>query len=319
MDFRTIVSLPPTTLSVLPQTRMLLMGSCFVEHVGERLQKSHLPVTINPFGVQYNPCSISQALRALINGSVSDQWFFQGADGLFHSWMHTSQFSGNTLDVCRKKVAESIKEGCDALQNSEVLFVTFGTNHIYYLKGVDSALCRDNGLVVSNCHKEPAQRFCEAELSIDEIVNDWQNLLTLLPKHLHIVFTVSPYRYAKYGFHESQLSKSVLLLAIDRLLREDAGKRLHYFPAYEIVMDELRDYRFYESDMLHPSAQAAAYIWERLQDWCFSDSAKQYIKEWNPIQRLLEHRLFTDDAEAVKKHRDMTDERVRQFNQKWNV
>ncbi len=368
MNFRTVIDLPPSPICVQPNSRMLLMGSCFVERIGQRLQKSNLSAVVNPFGVQYNPKSISLALRALIKGKSDDSWFFKGSDNLYHSWMHTSLFSGKTLQDCRKKVELGLKEGADTLKSSEVLFVTFGTNHVYYLKGVpsecpanNSALSeasmdrlvrnselpeasldcqpskldfsdakpnypasikgylRTNPFVVSNCHKEPAGKFCEATLNVSEIVSDWQELLTLLPKNLHIVFTVSPYRYAKYGYHESQLSKATLLLAIHQLMQEDSEKRLHYFPAYEIVNDELRDYRFYDADMLHPSEQAAEYIWERLQDWCFAASTKEYIREWKPIQKMMEHRLLNDDTEETKKHHEIIEKRVQQFKNKWQL
>ena len=176
-----------------------------------------------------------------------------------------------------------------------IVFITLGTNHVYRLK--------ETGEIVDNCQKRPAALFQEEQLTVDECADYLCRAIDLLRSRrpdVRIVLTVSPIRYRKYGYHESQLSKATLLLAVDHVMSTFNVQRstftVTYFPAYEIVMDELRDYRFYADDMLHPSSQAVAYIWERLVDSCFSPCAKEYLREWTPLKAALAHRPFNPDS-----------------------
>ena len=194
-----------------------------------------------------------------------------------------------------------------------LVFLTLGTNHVYRLK--------ETGEIVDNCEKRPAALFEEEELTVDECAEYLQKAVELLRSHqpdVQVVMTVSPIRYRKYGYHESQLSKATLLLAIDKLLHltSDIG-HLTYFPAYEIVMDELRDYRFYAADMLHPSEQAVDYIWERLVGWCFSDEAIAFMDEWRPIRQALTHRPFNPESEEYLRFMQQTHERLAAFKKKY--
>ena len=182
-------------------------------------------------------------------------------------------------------------EKCEAAPR--VAFITLGTNHVYRLKAT--------GEIVDNCQKRPASLFSEEELSIDACADYLRQTVEVLRgrrSDVQVVFTVSPIRYRKYGFHESQLSKAVLLLAVDRITAEDSS--LTYFPAYEIMMDELRDYRFYKEDMLHPSAQAVEYIWQQLVGCYFSPRAKAFLKEWKPVKEALAHRPLHPDSEEYQ-------------------
>ena len=185
-------------------------------------------------------------------------------------------------------------ERCDATPQTSVF--TLGTNHVYRLK--------ETGEIVDNCEKRPASLFEEEELSIDACADYLQQAINILHKRrsdVRIILTVSPIRYRKYGYHESQLSKATLLLAIDKLLHQTSDIRhLHYFPAYEIMMDELRDYRFYADDMLHPSAQAVEYIWQRFGEMFFSERTLQFLREWRPIKAALGHRPFNPDSEEYQ-------------------
>ena len=195
-----------------------------------------------------------------------------------------------------------------------IVFLTLGTNHIYRLK--------ETGEIVDNCEKRPAALFEEEELTIDECAEYLLKAVELLKAHqpeVQVVMTVSPIRYRKYGYHESQLSKATLLLAIDRLLHLTSDiTHLSYFPAYEIVMDELRDYRFYAADMLHPSEQAVDYIWERLVAWCFDDEAIAFMDEWRPIRQALTHRPFNPESEEYLRSMQQTHERLAAFKKKYN-
>lgn len=182
---------------------------------------------------------------------------------------------------------------------------TLGTNHVY--------VERATGEIVDNCQKRPQREFEERELTVEECADALREAITLLrqanPKG-NIIITVSPIRYAKYGYHGSQLSKAVLLLAADKVIKEE-GERSYYFPAYEIVNDELRDYRFYKADMLHPNEQAVEYIWEQLVATCFSAEAKQFLEEWRPIKEALAHRPFHPEAAAYQDFIKKTKEKAK--------
>ena len=193
----------------------------------------------------------------------------------------------------------------------KVVFLTLGTNHVYVL--------RETGEIVDNCQKRPARLFEERVLGIDECVGFLRQAVALLQKRVPavmVVLTVSPIRYAKYGYHGSALSKASLLLAADTLVRE-MPDCVCYFPAYEIVNDELRDYRFYQPDMLHPSDQAVEYIWERLSEAYLSAKAKEFLVEWRPIKEAMAHRPFHPDSEAYKTFRQHTIEMAETLAQKY--
>lgn len=188
---------------------------------------------------------------------------------------------------------------------------TLGTNHVY--------VERATGEIVDNCQKRPQREFEERELTVEECADALREAITLLrqanPK-VNIIITVSPIRYAKYGYHGSQLSKAVLLLAADKVIKEE-GERVYYFPAYEIVNDELRDYRFYKADMLHPNEQAVEYIWEQLVATCFSAEAKQFLEEWRPIKEALAHRPFHPEASAYQDFIKKTKEKAKMLELKY--
>lgn len=262
MQFRTQVKIPQYPFSIPPCAKMLFVGSCFAQSMGERFLAEKFRATVNPYGVMYNPASI----------------------------LHT---------VSR----------CESSADFAVL--TLGTNHVYRLKETDE--------IVDNCQKRPQSLFREEVLSIDECVDFLSQAVDSLVKRnpdIKVIITVSPIRYAKYGFHESQLSKAVLLLSANEMEKRYAGK-VFYFPAYEIVNDELRDYRFYASDMLHPSEQAVEYIWECFSVSLFGADTLQFLKEWQPIREAINHRPFNPDSEAYKEFVNNTLVKVRALKQKY--
>lgn len=262
MQFRTQVKIPPYPFSIPPCAKMLFVGSCFAQSMGERFLAEKFRATVNPYGVMYNPASI----------------------------LHT---------VSR----------CESSADFAVL--TLGTNHVYRLKETDE--------IVDNCQKRPQSLFREEVLSIDECVGFLSQAVDSLVKRnpdIKVIITVSPIRYAKYGFHESQLSKAVLLLSANEMEKRYAGK-VFYFPAYEIVNDELRDYRFYASDMLHPSEQAVEYVWECFSASLFGADTLQFLKEWQPIREAINHRPFNPDSDAYKEFVNNTLVKVRALKQKY--
>ena len=215
-------------------------------------------------------------------------------------------------------IASSLARWCggDAAEgfadHRNLLFLTLGTNHVYILN--------ETGEIVDNCRKRPASLFTERELSIEECRGYLQQVVDLWTsrgEENRVIITVSPIRYAKYGYHESQLSKAVLLLAADAVVR--GNERCSYFPAYEIMNDELRDYRFYNPDMLHPSQQAVEYIWERFADTYFSEQTLRFIAEWQPIKAALNHRPFDAESEEYKTFRQDTLTKEKNFYQKYGI
>ncbi len=193
----------------------------------------------------------------------------------------------------------------------KVAFFTLGTNHVYILN--------ETGEIVDNCAKRPQRLFTEKELTVNECTGYLSEAVEILASKrpdVKIVVTVSPIRYAKYGFHGSSLSKATLLLAADELVKRYSG-RVHYFPAYEIVNDELRDYRFYKADMIHPSEQAVEYIWELFSECFFSQEAKRFIEEWRPVKEALGHKPFNPESEAYKEFMTKTMLKVEALSKKY--
>ncbi len=210
-------------------------------------------------------------------------------------------------------VEKTLRElSLQSLHSPDVVLITLGTNHVYRLN--------ETGEVVDNCEKRPQRLFTEEMLTIDECVDNLQkvvNLLTDVNPRVRIVLTVSPIRYAKYGFHGSQLSKSTLLLAADRLCKTNFN--CFYFPAYEIVNDELRDYRFYSPDMLHPSEQTVDYIYDHFSSAYLSDEAKRFVNEWRPIKAALDHRPFNPESEEYQTFKAAIQSKLADFEKKYRL
>lgn len=280
MEFRTPVDTPQMALQIAPCEDILCVGSCFADEMARRFRDNGFPVVANPFGVMYNPASILHTIER-----------YQGAP--------------------------------------RVVFLTLGTNHVYRLK--------ETGEIVDNCEKRPQRLFQEEALSVDACADYLRRSVALLCERredVQVVVTVSPIRYRKYGYHGSQLSKATLLLSVDKVIGDGCWvlddrnnhhlspttyhlsptthhptpitHHLNYFPSYEIFMDELRDYRFYAADMLHPSEQAVDYVWERLVDACFSPEAKAMMAEWQPIRQALAHKPFHPESAEYQTFMDKT-------------
>ena len=318
MKFSTPVDLPPRGIQVTPRSRVLLIGSCFTEHIGRHLNDSLPPsqVCINPSGILYNPGSICTTLEQLTSSNYhfSEQLAFPASDGLWHHWHYSTLFSAPTLEALRERLTQAWESSQQVLAHPDLLLITFSTDHAYLLKEGEN-----RGTLVANCHKQPGRLFDETVLKPEALQKRWDKLLSRLHEQhpaLEVVFTLSPYRYYKYGLHENALSKARLLLLTDYLCRNHP--HTHYFPAYEIITDELRDYRFYAPDMLHPTDQAADYVWERFCDWSFDEEMRQYARERQALIRDLNHRPLNPESPDFIKFRQKTEERRRQFEDKWH-
>ncbi len=294
MDFRTIVPIKPFETKLLHASRCMMLGSCFTENMGERLHNAKFSVDMNPFGILYNPFSIEKAISYLLDNHLFESSELVEHGGKWHSFMHHSRFSDIEQSKCLEVINNRILLSSRNLREADFLFVTFGTAWVYELK--------ETGAIVSNCHKLPDSLFNRRRLAVEEIADKYTLIINRLIEYnpkLQVVFTVSPIRHWKDGAHENQLSKSILLLAIDALVQQFDDVK--YFPAYELMMDDLRDYRFYTEDMLHPNNVAVNYIWERFSETYFSDVTKRAVSELEKFMKSLAHRPFNKDGEEYER------------------
>ena len=292
MKLQTVVEIAPSKWKIGYEDRILLLGSCFSDEIGEQMAQRYLQVTSNPFGTLYNPLSIAQAINYQLP-ITNDQLPLVYHDGLWHSMAHHGSFSRANKEEAEQAVRASIENMQQALQEATVVIVTFGTAWVYEL--VESRKTKDKSQVVGNCHKLPAEAFTRRRLTVEEIVEAWKPILEQY-KDKHWLFTVSPIRHIKDGLHENQLSKATLLQAVETLITEyrtQSTDRIGYFPSYEIILDELRDYRFYADDLVHPSSMAINYVWERLVDtFCTNQTKNELVlqhKRWKHEHHIPLH------------------------------
>ena len=295
MDFRTPTEITPLPLRLRHSDKLLVMGSCFADHIGGRLRQMKFRTVVNPYGVLYNPLSIAKALTRLVERQpFTEEELHEFPDGGWNTWLHHSSYSHPDKHEALTAINTSMEKAWDQLADADMLIITLGTAWAYRLV--------DTGLVVGNCHKVPERRFTRQRLQIQEIIEALDGTIHRISKinpKLRVLFTVSPVRHLKDGLHGNQLSKSTLLLATDELCKLHP-ERCHYFPAYEIVMDELRDYRFYAEDMAHPSMQAVDYVWECFVENCIDAQAQSFMLQWKKIVRAMQHRPFNSQSEQYK-------------------
>ena len=282
MKLQTIVDIKPSEWKIGYEDKILMLGSCFSDEIGEQMKQRYLSVTCNPFGTLYNPLSIAQALNYQLP-MTNDPLPLVEHEGLWHSMSHHGSFSRADRQEAEQAVCASIATMQQALQESTVIIVTFGTAWVY----------EKDGEIVGNCHKLPESCFTRRRLSVDEIVAAWRPILNRFPDK-HWLFTVSPIRHIRDGLHENQLSKATLLQAVEQIVHGKwTNGKLHYFEAYEIMLDELRDYRFYADDLVHPSSLAVNYIWERFVDtFCTNQTKNELVlqhKRWKHEHHLPLH------------------------------
>jgi hypothetical protein len=311
MKFRTELTIPPAEFQLAYPDKIMMLGSCFVENISPRIHQAGFPLEVNPFGILYNPVSIADRLCDLIDNKTCTEEDLFLHQGVYHSFAHHSRFSGTDAGKVTEEINSRINQSSVFLKEANLLILTFGTATVFRLLS--------SGEVVSNCHKLPSGFFREERLNVDTITQQWNELIEKLQTinpGLRILFTVSPIRHLKAGAHENQLNKAVLLLAVNELIK--ANNRCYYFPAYEIMMDDLRDYRFYAGDMLHPSPQAIDYIWEKFSQLYFAPKTREMIREWESIQQALNHRPFHPDAKEYLAFIEKTEKRKEDFSKRVN-
>lgn len=310
MMWQTVVDIEKPDFSVDYHSRWMLIGSCFAENMGMKLMENRFAVDCNPCGIVYNPESVAQVLERLMDERVVTPDELIWHEGKWMSWGHHGSFSASEREVCLEKMNARIYRGAEQLRRADVLLITFGTSWVYrHLQ---------SGCVVANCHRFPERDFERFRLSVPEIVGLYERLLGQLERinpGVRVLFTVSPIRHWKDGAHGNQLSKSVLLLAIDELVKR--RKRVYYLPSYEIVLDELRDYRFYAEDMLHVSGQAVDYIWSRFRDTFLSADALQVMRQVEKINKGLNHRPSDPESETYIAFRRKLEGELEQLGNKY--
>jgi len=293
--FRTVVQIPDFQWKISYQSKAVFMGSCFTENIGQKLEDLKYPVDINPFGILYNPVSVANGIRLLLQPESFLKDDLIEHKGVWHSFAHHGRFSSVNADETLQQINQRLQLSSEFLKEAKLLFITFGTAWVYrYLK---------TGKIVSNCHKIPAAEFDRERLSVSEIIALYQTLLNEMWQvnpNLKVVFTVSPIRHWKDGAIENQRSKSTLLLAIDALVKQFEEK-CAYFPSYEIVMDELRDYRFYATDMLHTNEVAVDYIWDRFQEKLVEEESRKTSLAVKKIRAAVQHRPLNQNTTEFRK------------------
>jgi hypothetical protein len=274
--------------------KILFIGSCFSEEIGNKMCDLKFDVLQNPNGILYDPISITDALFSYIEKKPFDEENLVELNGLWHSWKHHSVFSGVNKKEVLQKINTSINEGHFFLKEAKILIITFGTAFNYQLK--------NGSKNVANCHKAPSDLFIKKLLPIEEMKTDLLSVISALElfnSELKIIFTVSPVKHIKDGIVENNRSKSRLIEAA--LVVADEKENVFYFPAYELVTDVLRDYRFYKNDLVHPNATAIDFVFEKFSESLFDKHAKELRKEIEKIILAVNHTPFLKESEAHQK------------------
>lgn len=287
MKFRTEINIKDAPHNLSPERLVIMAGSCFSDNIGAKMRSSGWPVCVNPCGVIYNPVSMGVLFQlALTHRSVRREIISAGLtrrEGKYVSWLMSSVAQGSTPEECVDSVCERIDILEENLEKADAMVLTFGTSDVWLLASTDRA--------VGNCHKHPSSEFEKRRCDVGEIVALWKGIIRAVRERnpeLKVIFTVSPRRYLSDGFAENTRQKAVLILSCERLCRE--LENTVYFPAYEIMNDDLRDYRFYASDLLHPSEQAVEYIWEKFVEAFLDEEERKKLAEMEKENKRLSHR-----------------------------
>jgi hypothetical protein len=310
--FRTVVIPDKPKYTISHADSIISIGSCFSENIGHKFRDYKFNININPFGQQYNPYSISNAIHRLLNATPYTQDELVQHDELFHSFDHHGSYSKSTAEETLQHINSNLQQASNDLKNATVLFLTFGTSHVFQLK--------ESEKVVSNCHKLSGNNFTRRVLKPQEIVDVLGNALTALHKvnpNIKIIATVSPVRYFAFGHYENSVSKAHLFTAIYQL--QEMFPDMYYFPAYELVMDDLRDYRFFAEDMLHPNYQATNYVWESLCTTMLDKKTVALMKDIDEILLAARHRPRNPQSDAHKKFVQKYIDKINQLNQQHHL
>jgi len=309
-SFRTEIKHLDSDIRISHSTNLLFMGSCFSKRIGEKLEQYKFPICINPTGVLYNPASIASSLEIIAAEKIFTSDDLQCSDGKWFSWRHHGSFSAEDPEVCLGKINKQIKKAAAFLREIDFICITFGTAWHYILKNTD--------VTVANCHKQPDQLFERRLLTSEEIVLLLQKTDEVLRKvnpHIRYIFTVSPVRHIKDGFIGNSLSKSILITAAHTLC---AALPAEYFPSYEIMMDDLRDYRFYSEDMVHPNETGVSYIWEYFKNTYLDQETKTVCTDLQPVISGMGHRPADETSDSHRRFQEKILTIIEKLEQKYS-
>ncbi len=309
--FRTVLQPEVSSFQIEHQSGVLCMGSCFAEHIAKRLKSYKFRTFLNPFGIVYNPMSITRGFDFLLeNEKIFDENdLFQHLDG-WHSFQHHGSFSHPEKEVALNQINSRLNEARLFFKNAQYLILTLGTANVFVHK--------KSGEVVTNCHKVPQQEFIKKELSVEEMVILMSDVLQKINNafpNLKIITTVSPVRHIRDGLVENQVSKSKLLLTLHQVSKQYA--HVSYFPSYEIMMDDLRDYRFYKKDMIHPNELAVDYIWGFFSKTFFPEKTIALNARVEKINMAVAHRPFHPQSAAHLEFKKKQLEKVEQLGKEF--
>lgn len=314
MHFRTQIPIPKRNHPIDYNSKIVSLGSCFAENMGDKFQYFKFQNTINPFGIIFNPVSIEKIIHKAINEALfteKDIFFY---NDLWHCFDVHSDLSNSNKEDLLESLNGILKSTKQQLQEASHVIITYGTSWVY--KNIES------NDIVANCHKVPQKQFKKELLSVDEIKESLAKTIKLIYSvnpNCNIIFTVSPIRHIKDGFVENQRSKANLISAIHNVLNTEYCKlNTEYFPSYEIMMDELRDYRFYAEDMLHPNQVAIDYIWKRFKETTISETAFSTMEEVENIQKSLSHKPFNPDSESHLKFESKLREKITKLESQYS-
>ena len=296
MRFHTETSIPEFPFRISHQSSLLLLGSCFAENIGARLAHYKFPGVQNPFGIIYNPLSLLAAVSTLVGNKHYTEQDLGFANGRYFSYDHHSRFSAASEEETLANINGQLGTARENLPQTNVAFISLGSAYYWWLK--------DEKRVVNNCHKQPAKLFEQRRASVEEVRTALTETVLLLQKaapRIHVVFTISPIRHLKHGSAGNQLSKATLMVAAQELA--EGMDNVHYFPSYELLLDDLRDYRWYEEDLIHPNKMAVDYIWEKFCGALLTPETKSALPRIDKIRQLLAHRMFSSEKDAVDKMR----------------
>jgi hypothetical protein len=305
MEFRRAFQIPPLKQQLNIRHGVMLVGSCFTDHLGNKLQQHRFSTLQNPNGILFNPVSLAKSVTSYIEKKHYNRndLFFQ--QEWWTSWDHHSQFSHANPEMLLEMINRSQDEAHLFLQKAKWIVLTVGSAWVYQLA---------EGTVVANCHKVPTDKFQKRLLPVEEVLAVLDNMihrLFIFNPGLRILFTISPVRHLRDGFVENNRSKAVLIQAVHHLVEKFEG--LFYFPAYELIIDDLRDYRFYAEDMVHPNYLATNYVWEKFSESCIDEESRKFIKEIAPINAALAHKPFQPNSNAHKLFRQKQVEKLQQL------
>ena len=300
MILQTEIKIQPIEQTIAYGDGLLFLGSCFADEVGGICRGLGFDAMVNPFGVLYNPASIAQSVEKLGSGKpFTHEEVIAVGEGQYCTFSHNTAFWNSAEEALLEQVNRNLENAHAHFMKAKWIVISLGTSWVFRDKETQK--------VVSNCHKLPATRFERVFLPVER---SYQYLSEIVQQHpgKRFIFTVSPLRHLKDGLHENQLSKSALLLAVDQVCKQFGNA--HYFPAYEILLDELRDYRFYKEDMVHPTEQAVSYIWERFADFAIDPKEKLAMKAATELKQMLQHKPLFPESEAFKKFELMKEEKI---------